>query len=771
MSNFYFFYMIVLTAVIYVGVRTIHLYRTDIKKIASVVGKIAVSSVIGVLLVGVLFLPVFYVFLNDARIGFEHPLHLFYPLSYYSALAGVFLSSTEAYWLCGGFAAPALLAVFVLFLNKKKANAEDKLLKILCAVGFVLILFPFFGQAFNGFAHRSNRWCWSLALLVSYILVSKWEDMLAVGMETMKRLLAGVIALFVLCLFCEYSRSAQAFSGIGFLFVTLTLLYQFKAQISRKRMEQMLCLTVICSVISISFWKNASGTSDYASKATTSKMYRESFFANETMAVKEMAEKDMAENRYVRYSGRTAAYANAGMLSKLSSTSYYWSIPNSYVTSFRSDLSISEEQSFNYVGYDDCAKLLSLAAVDYFVVRASDSQPIPYGFEEGLTTNIYSDRTDAYINQLKKELGTDELTDEQESKIAGSSDKRFVTFKNKYALPLGYCYDSYVTEDVWSKLSATERQELMMKTVYLSGGGYPACEEYTKEATDNTIPYTFSCGSPEITYEDSRIVTTAANTTLRLEFSGRPNAETYLVISGLGFDGVSEYELYFGDDSVDPNRLYNKTNWDMLGSTDQISIRKEKIFWTDPTAPNFIVQDSSGRGQKSFVYSTADDPGATGRHDFLINMGYSEEPITSITITFPNRGVYTIDSLKVVYSAMDDYEEDINNLRRNTLQNIQLDTDSLTGSISLDKPQILCIAVPYSPGWKAYVDGTESEIYLANGRYMGIELKEGEHVVELNYSRPYQRVGMISSAIGILFMIVYVVIWERKNKSKAMAST
>lgn len=266
-------------------------------------------------------------------------------------------------------------------------------------------------------------------------------------------------------------------------------------------------------------------------------------------------------------------------------------------------------------------------------------------------------------------------------------------------------------------------------------------------------------------------MTTAANTTLRLEFSGRPNAETYLVISGLGFDGVSEYELYFGDDSVDPNRLYNKTNWDMLGSTDQISIRKEKIFWTDPTAPNFIVQDSSGRGQKSFVYSTADDPGATGRHDFLINMGYSEEPITSITITFPNRGVYTIDSLKVVYSAMDDYEEDINNLRRNTLQNIQLDTDSLTGSISLDKPQILCIAVPYSPGWKAYVDGTESEIYLANGRYMGIELKEGEHVVELNYSRPYQRVGMISSAIGILFMIVYVVIWERKNKSKAMAST
>lgn len=49
-----------------------------------------------------------------------------------------------------------------------------------------------------------------------------------------------------------------------------------------------------------------------------------------------------------------------------------------------------------------------------------------------------------------------------------------------------------------------------------------------------------------------------------------------------------------------------------------------------------------------------------------------------------------------------------------------MDTNTIQGNINLKKDKILCLAVPYSKGWKATVDGKEQELLQANTMYMGV---------------------------------------------------
>lgn len=59
-------------------------------------------------------------------------------------------------------------------------------------------------------------------------------------------------------------------------------------------------------------------------------------------------------------------------------------------------------------------------------------------------------------------------------------------------------------------------------------------------------------------------------------------------------------------------------------------------------------------------------------------------------------------------------------LKENVLKNIKMDTNTIQGNINLKKDKILCLAVPYSKGWKATVDGKEQELLQANTMYMGV---------------------------------------------------
>lgn len=138
----------------------------------------------------------------------------------------------------------------------------------------------------------------------------------------------------------------------------------------------------------------------------------------------------------------------------------------------------------------------------------------------------------------------------------------------------------------------------------------------------------------------------------------------------------------------------------------------------------------------------------------------------SLTLTFQNTGVYSYDDLKVVCQPVTKVDEQVKKLGEESLQNVKVENHELTGKISVSKEKVLVIALPYSTGFTAYVDGKETELKQANTMYMALNLKKGEHEIKITYHTPYLYMGLGLTCTGLLCYIGVVLIYKKKRGNK-----
>ena len=115
---------------------------------------------------------------------------------------------------------------------------------------------------------------------------------------------------------------------------------------------------------------------------------------------------------------------------------------------------------------------------------------------------------------------------------------------------------------------------------------------------------------------------------------------------------------------------------------------------------------------------------------------------------------------------MDQYSQQISALKENVLKNIKMDTNTIQGNINLKKDKILCLAVPYSKGWKATVDGKEQELLQANTMYMALPLSEGNHSVILKYCTPGLKAGIAISLAGLILCIIIKLLFDSLEENR-----
>ena len=150
--------------------------------------------------------------------------------------------------------------------------------------------------------------------------------------------------------------------------------------------------------------------------------------------------------------------------------------------------------------------------------------------------------------------------------------------------------------------------------------------------------------------------------------------------------------------------------------------------------------------------------------DFLMNLGITKKnQDNSLKLIFNKKGTYTFDNLQILAVSMEKYEEKINSLSKNVLQDISYGDNYISGKINSDSNGILQITTSYSDGWKAYIDGKEIEVFKVNEAFIGINVEEGEHTVEFKYETPFLHLGAVFSIIGILGFIVIIFIDKKKN--------
>ncbi len=88
-----------------------------------------------------------------------------------------------------------------------------------------------------------------------------------------------------------------------------------------------------------------------------------------------------------------------------------------------------------------------------------------------------------------------------------------------------------------------------------------------------------------------------------------------------------------------------------------------------------------------------------------------------------------------------------------------------------DADKLLVITAPYEDGWKAYVDGQEVCIEAYQDALLSIPLTAGSHKIELCFTPPGWKAGLLASAAGVvLFAVVSVVLVKKKKESAVTVS-
>jgi uncharacterized membrane protein YfhO len=67
----------------------------------------------------------------------------------------------------------------------------------------------------------------------------------------------------------------------------------------------------------------------------------------------------------------------------------------------------------------------------------------------------------------------------------------------------------------------------------------------------------------------------------------------------------------------------------------------------------------------------------------------------------------------------------------------------------------MAFSIPYSSGWKVYVDGQKTQALQVNEGWLGTLLTAGRHEITLRYTTPGAVTGRwISLAAWILFLVI-----------------
>ena len=764
-SNFYFFYMLALMTAGYALIRLVVAYRRDWKEFVARFLALLGNALAGVLMASVILLPMIFTFLSDARAGSNKVFYLLYPLSYYSKLPAAFLTGSGDYWLLMGYSAPVLMAI-ILMLRRRKKYTQLKLYLAICCV-FMLV--PIFGQILNGLSYRSNRWSWVFALLCAYILTEMWPELMHLDASDVRWLFGGVMVCFICCMLLEYSRTTGAFVMLCLAFGLLFLLSPDSRQTGASLFRQWKkpaagFLALVVSIGSVSFFLNASGAGNYASKAVETEKAADGLLQNEATIVGDIAKQDGVTEFY-RFSGRGLT-SNANMTNGLSSTQYYWTISNPYIAKFMDAVDHIESGVYNHSGEDDRTALLALSSVRYYATKDQNENLIPYGFEYVDTIDANTKKTLDNMEKLKQELGAETLTEEQKRSIDGVTSNTYNIYRNQYPLPLAYAYPKAIDRTSWETLPAVERQEAMLQAVVLD-----ECETAEQNPdltfTGHIMNHWTKDDDKNVIVTANKFVVTAAGASVTLRFSGEPNSETYVAFENLQFEPASDYDRYFGKEEYDPHDLYSRTRWNLLSFAQKSSIQRSRLFDTEPDTATLTLT-SSAQVSKSLRYYTEEYSWYTGRHNFAVNLGYQQEPVNSVTIQFSEPGIYRFDALDVWCQPMDNYVSQVTELQQHAMQNTVIGVDTVSGDISLEKPAYLCLNIPYSKGWTAFVDGSPAKLYQANVKYMALSLTAGNHRIRLEYQSPYLRVGAVLSAVGIvIFLVLLATKYRGKRRSFA----
>ena len=302
-------------------------------------------------------------------------------------------------------------------------------------------------------------------------------------------------------------------------------------------------------------------------------------------------------------------------------------------------------------------------------------------------------------------------------------------YENKNYIPIGIFYNKYINNNEYDSLTSLEKQNSMIEFAKIED------EEKIKD-------YQIEKGNLDDIKNIEDEINYKINDEKGILEGNTINTEKGKNIIELQLDYIPKGELYI---------VFENINYipDSKKSSTKYTLKVENA----EKAVSETVQDI-----KNAYYIKKDN--------LVFNFGESNKRDNKIKITIDaNKGKFTFDKIKVVSIPYEKIDEQAQKLKKSEFENIVYSNNRITGNIKNQKDGILQLSIPFSSGWKCYVDGQAVETIKVNTAFIGIPLKSGEHSIEFVYSTPGLNLGIISSVIGIIGLMILVNI-DKNNKRK-----
>ena len=738
-SNIYFFYINVILIAVFVVIRLLTFKFASVKDARDFFFGIAFSSVFGVMMGAAILFPVLYSFMNDSRLGAGNSFHLFYPIEYYLSLPRVlFMQSQKSYELYVGVSAVAALILAYKLVTGIKGIKKDKLryfknntLACLAVISIVFVVFPFFGQLMNGMTYRCNRWSFALELLISFVVAREWDNIMPLESKDGLRIGAVLSVFLVFSFFTEQSRDiyviAQAALSLGILVFLLCIK-------EKNESKQRICFLLLAvSIVILSYHRYSLSVAGGTENRTG---INHRLNNSEAAAVKAIAQKDGVTEPF-RYASNPPTM-NAGMLEGVSATNFFFSNANPHHVKYEKYMGVSNDMDFFHIDYNERDVLLEMADVRYFATTNDALVPDGYSFKESFTDGV-GDDWNIYENDT----------------------------------PLGFTYSyplngGIISEKVWTALKETQRQEAMLKYALADadmteGTSQEDIGSIMDACKIEEVNYRISNENDGIMVDGNRLFVMKDGAVLTICTDAPKDKKLFLNMEGVSRDDVFDYDIYHAYKDLSAALNARGSDWKDLSLMERKDMIKDKFITDDSKSGAVLITTSdSGRGN-TLAIANPDSSWYGGEYNFAADLGIQPDDNGNIYIRIPQKGIYTIEDMKVYSVDRSDYAKNIESLTKTGLNDLTIGINSISGSVNCDTDRLLCFSLPFLDGWSAYIDGQETRVYNTNILYTGIVVPKGVHNIVLKYETPFLKPGVIVSVISCLFFLAYYLLLERKR--------
>ena len=701
MSNYYFLYMLTIFAVIYAWIRFYkYTEENKMKNFFLTILKFGMYYTLGIAMAAVILLPSVIGFLGNGRYGngVDWKSLIVYPGKYYLLFIENFIgygnmgSNTNA----GYLPIVGIVVLFTLFSQRMK----HKKYRAAFIASIIALILPIFGYAFNGFSYANNRWAFALSFIVALLTAEMYPRLFVMSKRQQIGIGAGIIIYTVFCIIVNASgeeilknKGIMAACGLIAVFYILLLIFQRLGYDTQKRIVRVsMAILLLISV----------GVHGYYRFDPKEYAYTQEFM-DQGQAYRTLKEDNIRmlskanDPSVYRVHAEGYRYKNYGLINHLNTISGYYSITAKCVTdTIKGYDTLGMQYADKYKGVDQRLGLLSLAGVKYITVAhnsqvakdVSSMGDVPYGVEK-----------------LRKK-------------------GNITLYKNKYALPFAYAYDSYMTEQQYEQLNGIGKEQAMLAQIILNQ--HPA---------DKEIQHNEQRNGPDIqtiSLPETRISSPKGKKYADITVPVEKDKETYLYFKNLVYHGKKN-----GDD---------------------------KFILTGRKGTKGILVTQNDVQQKIHIQSTF-NPYYFGRKDYIVKINHqTSKAKEKVRLNFLSPGEYEFDDISLITVPKKDVLARLKERKENSMKQIQYEGNHFRGVYHAKKDQILCVTIPYSKGWKATVNGNRTKIYKANGMFMGIIMKKGTQSVKLDYETPGLKIGAWISLVAWIGLGIYGLYFEKYRK-------